>query len=319
MNRQSNPVFSRLSVAPFSRRTAVRLAGQGAIAASLLTWLEPVRVTVARQPEPPQVWSNPEATRDAHGQLIVGGGPIYLSHFPFFMFDTPEHHPHHFQVILEVTFTGDAGDPLAAYLADKGADETALYTFAPSFEPDELVRMLDLIGLTTAAGKAQALPGAIVRGHFERLGASVVQDSVMANVDHVIYAHEFAFDAQPLEALEYILFGQGENLFLAHRIVVPPSFDQVLPVEIEGHTFADEALRSGIIVVLPERSDTIADRLRDGESEAGEAWWRGQEDEETPTKLTITAGPEIFFEESELFRNGQLTTTEAEREGGFGS
>ncbi len=230
------------------------------------------------------------------------------------MFHSPSHHPHHFQVILEVAFTADDGDPLAAYLADKEANDTTLYSFAP----DEQDRMLDLIGLGSGAEPDRSLHGTIVRGHFERHPRSDVQTNVTATVEHVIYAHEFAFNAQPLEDLEYILFGQGENLFLAHRIIMPPSFDQVFPVQIEGTSFSDDALREGIIVAIPERSDTIADRLQDGEQVGGEAW-QAASGETIATNFTITAGSEIFFEEGELRFPGELMpSTEAEIAAGFG-
>jgi hypothetical protein len=53
VNARSFQASSRHSATPYSRRNALRFAGQGAIAASLMTWLGPEVVGVAQQAEPP--------------------------------------------------------------------------------------------------------------------------------------------------------------------------------------------------------------------------------------------------------------------------
>ena len=89
---------------------------------------------------PPKAKPPPDPTFGGHGQLIVGTGPIYLSHLPMFMFD-PASHPHNFQVLLEVTFTASGGsDPQETYVRDRLDTGTRVYTLAP-----EKFVMLDLV------------------------------------------------------------------------------------------------------------------------------------------------------------------------------
>jgi hypothetical protein len=52
--------------------------------------------------------------------------------------------------------------------------------------------------------------------------------------------------------LEYLLFGKGTDLFLAHLITAPPDFDQVLGVKVTGHQFTADELANGVHVVFPK-------------------------------------------------------------------
>ena len=117
--------------------------------------------------------------------------------------------------------------------------------------------------------------------------------------------------------MEYILFGDSDELFLAHRITQAPDFDQILPVHIDGGAFPAAALRQGIIVAIPERENLLAARLIDGDAVEGEA-----RDAVTglllATGVPITAGPEIYFEEGELAFPAEFAPTPAESDAGFG-
>src|SRR4029453_14294133 len=66
------------------------------------------------------------------------------------------------------------------------------------------------------------------------------------------------------EDLTYLLFGRGDELFLAHVISEPPDFDQILSAQLAGAHPDEDELNAGIEVVLPGRPNTAAERLRDG-------------------------------------------------------
>lgn len=318
--------FAHSSIAGIvvSRRTALQgAAGAGAALALLAagrSFVAPVR---AAQPEgPPPDWFRPNATLGGHGQVIVGEGPVYLSHLPMFMFDTPRNHPHHYQVILEVSLPEEA---MASYLADREEFEVApLYTL----EPTEPAAMLDVILPDAAESPVTTLQGRIIRGHWERGGQpqpfgapfGVVAEEVEATVEGVVYAHEFAFQPRPLDRLEYVLFGAGEQRFLAHRITAVPDFDQIVAVTIADDAFSDAQLREGIVVAVPDRQNVLGERLREGDEAQGEAWLAGT-GVALASGFALTAGRELFFEEGELRRfpltNEDFATTEAEEEAGF--
>ena len=105
-------LFDRLSVSlatRITRRSAVRnlgLAGTSVLAFGVLG----IRSSGAAQQEglPPAWFRTSQSCRDdatcgRHTQVIFGAGPVYASHLPLFMFDSPGNHPHHYQVITEVT------------------------------------------------------------------------------------------------------------------------------------------------------------------------------------------------------------------------
>jgi hypothetical protein len=310
---------SRNESVGISRRTALQgaaLAGASlALLAAKRSLVAPAR---AAQTGPPPEWLTKDATKHLHGQLILGEGPVYLSHLPMFMFDPPEFHPHHYQVIVEATFPEEA---MEAYLADRAGVENPFYTFRPT----TLIPMLDIIALALNGGPGELIVGDIIRGHWERGGEpqpfgiewDEVHEGTAATVERVIYAHEFAFEPPPQEILEYVLFGAGDQLFLAHRITAPPDFDQVLPVTMESGAFSDEQLRAGIILAIPERENTIAARLMEGDEATANARQSGT-GVALAAELPISAGRELFFEETELRENGFLGHSEIEIEAGFG-
>lgn len=308
------------SVISVSRRTALRAMGLVGASAAVLRALGTRSATAAQPDSPPGDWFKPGMTHSGHGQVIIGDGPIYLSHLPMFLFDNDffgqRGHPHHYQVILEVSFGGAGADD---YLIDRQETGAPLYTLAPS-----PFHMLDLVAPVPENSRLSSFTGTIFRGHFERqrdpqpfdIEPAMLPNDVQVDVTRVIYGHEFSFHPAPLEHLEYILFGEGEDLFLAHRITRPPDFDQILPVRIEDHTFDDEELQQGIIVAVPDRDNTLSERLMDGDAVSGDARSAG-----TGVLLAsgfeIDAGPEFYFEESELHFPA-VDDTQAEIDADFG-
>ena len=310
-----------------SRRVAVRRLGLASTAATGLGFFGSPPVTASQDSSlpqsPPPEWFDSGRTDALHGQVVIGDGPIYLSHLPMFMFEDsdrqghPGYHPHHYQVILEVTFSGDGADD---YLADRQQTGAPFYTLAPS-----TFHMLDLISPVPETEPLSSFMGKIVRGHFERrnepqpfgIEREELPNQVKVDVTRVIYAHEFSFRPTPPAQLEYILFGTGANLFLAHRIITPPDFDQLLPVRLEGQTFPEASLQRGIIVTIPGRANTLAERLMDGQKADGEA-----RDAATgvllATGFRVSSGREFYFEEGELRYPAAFDSTPAEIDAGFG-
>jgi hypothetical protein len=60
-------------------------------------------------------------------------------------------------------------------------------------------------------------------------------------VKQVVHFREFDSKTKRPAHLEYLLFGKGGKFFLAHLIVAPPDFDQLLSVKVTRHQFTDRA------------------------------------------------------------------------------
>ena len=191
-----------------------------------------------------------------HGMLVVGQDTAFFYHLPMFM------SPHDYQVILEGTLSQPGSDPQRVYREDrKGHPETRVYTFAPVpyILPD----------LFPPAPKRRAIQGDLFRGHFERppeypekpfkIGTGV--DVTIANV---VFVKKLLPVSSPPDHLEYVLFGKGRELFLAHRISRRGDFDQVISAAITGHQFSDDELRKGIPVQFTGKADTSEQRLAKG-------------------------------------------------------
>ena len=77
--------------------------------------------------------------------------------------------------------------------------------------------------------------------------------------------------SSPPDHLEYVLFGKGRELFLAHRISRKGDFDQVVSAAIKGHQFSDDELRKGIPVQFTGKANTSKQRLAKGVKVSGTA------------------------------------------------
>jgi hypothetical protein len=229
-----------------------------------------------------------------HGMLIVGEETIYVSHLPMWMA------PHNFQVILEVTFKGPH-QPQARYVDDRKTTGTRLYTL----EPEEFdIKKLAPTG-PQRLPSLSSFRATIWRNHFEPHPVThpgqrfMIAQDAKVHVENVVYFQELHPHGPGLQALEYLLFGKGQELFLAHVITQPPDFDQVLSVQVGNHQFTDEDLLQGVRVVFPGRANTISSKIKEGEQILGKARIVGQ-DAAGGIDLPVAVGIELYFETEDL-------------------
>ncbi|MER6408063.1 hypothetical protein ABT269_32160 [Streptomyces viridosporus] len=227
----------------------------------------------------------PKAT---HGMVVVGEETVYLSHMPMFMA------PHAFQYLLEVTLQSAAGDARQLYVDDRRTTGTAVYTLAP-----EPFRISDLIAPEGQRPKLTSFTGTLFRGHFERGGVEIL-DQVTVAVQDIVHFHPFHHHASRPAALNYLAFGKGKELFLAHRITKAPDFDHHIAVRpvpgATGTVLTDDLLREGPRLEITGRADRPEDRLR----ESDQVTVRFLEGGPADVDLQLTVGREIYEEEGDL-------------------
>ena len=221
-----------------------------------------------------------------HGMLIVGEQTVYLSHLPIFG------SPHDYQVILEATFTKSGSDPQADYVSDRKRTGKKLYTL----EPERFV-LTDL----AAATPTHSFKASIYRDHFERFRSERAKEGariaggVDVKVTRVIHFRKFDPKATTLSQLEYLLFGKGTELFLAHSITKPPDFDQVLSVQT-SRPFTDQELSRAVSIVFPGRTNQSSQRIKGVAPMTG----RTKVVADNASAITFRPGKELYFEEGEL-------------------
>jgi hypothetical protein len=253
--------------------------------------------------------SSAEDPPGTHNMLVIGEKTMFLSHLPMFgelnastnQFDSV----HRYQAILQATLT-KTGE--SVYVSDReNHPKMKMYTLSP--EDFILPRLVKGDSRSTLS----AFQGTIFRGHLERGGEKIreLQD-IRVQVTRVILFQELHPDSRKLLRLEYILFGKGDELFLAHRITKPPDFDQILSVQIPKGTFSDAELATGVSITVPERGNSAAQRvLTSQEVRATFA----TADEKRVT--TIRCLEEIYFEEGELFSPPTFRRTDLEKKADF--
>jgi hypothetical protein len=190
----------------------------------------------------------------SHHMVVFGHESVFMSHLA--MFSVPEHA---YQVILEAELTGAGSDPQQIFQQDWAEHpKVAFYTFAP--EPFVLS---DLLPTADQPPKATTFSGDLWRNHLEQKKTHPVEiaSGVTVNVKNIVCGRRFDVSAPPLSQLEYILFGRGQEVFLAHLITRPPDFDQLIQVTVTP-AFSDDDLSRGHIVTVDGRGNTEDQRIQ---------------------------------------------------------
>jgi hypothetical protein len=272
----------------------------------------------------------PQDKPDTHNMLVVGEQTVYLSHLP--MFDgvngnrTSFTSPHRYQVILEATFADGAKNLTETYTADRRGHATEkMYSINPALFvlPD-----LDPNGKALKSFRGNT----IFRGHLERQNTPIIgfmdsqsdppRNGVLdVNVTRVVHFHKFTPGAAKPAQLQYILFGKGTEIFMAHFIAQPPDFDQVIGVKVTGQQFTDEQLASGIKANFAGRPNTAETRLKETQKVLGMFQLAGTDG--TPLAgshakpLEVQVIKEFYFEEGELRIPHTFDPTAEEKKSGF--
>jgi hypothetical protein len=240
-----------------------------------------------------------------HNMLVVGEETVYLSHLPMFQARPKPPMLHRYQVILQVTLAEQE-----RYVKDRREHPTTkIYMLEP-----ELFVLPDLVSTDPKRTPLRSLRATVVRGHLERPGKVPILQNVEVSVQRVTHFRQFDPKAKKPARLEYLLFGKGQELFLAHLITAPPDFDQMLAVKITDHAFTDEELARGVPVGFPGTKNTAASRLREQQRVAGEFKVANTP---APKKIQVEVTRELFLEEGELLVPATFDTTPVEQEAGF--
>ena len=253
--------------------------------------------------------AEPKEEPGVHNWMLVGGQTAFLSHLPMFDHLNPTGTdyltPHRFQVILRAGFTVAGRDASSMYFADRTKNTgVKIFTVQPA-KPFVLPQVAAAPALTSFAGT-------VFRGHLERGGKPVSGlEKVTVNIQSVIHFHKFDPKAAAPQSLEYLLFGNGAELFLAHNIVKPPDFDQILSVKVSDLALSANDLKGAMRLSIPLKKNSPTDRLREGEQAAAET--------ADGRKLTVQAVREFYFEEGELMMPASFADTTEERKSGFSS
>jgi hypothetical protein len=234
----------------------------------------------------PEDGSTPTDKAGGHGMAVIGTQTMFFSHLPMFMT------PHNYQVILEGRLSQPGSDPQRTYREDRAQHPQALYTF----DPVPFV----LPEIAPPAFARKQFSGDLVRGHFEAppefpAKPHVIAGGVTVEIVNVVYFRQLTPQPTRPDHLEYLLFGKGEEIFLAHVISGPPDFDQLVSAKVRGHQFTADELRRGVRVQVPGAAASSAQRIKPGKAVSAQAQVSGKD-----VAVTVEAGAELYFMEREL-------------------
>jgi hypothetical protein len=214
-----------------------------------------------------------------HGMLVLGGETVYISHLPMF------NAPHRYQGIWEVSF-GAEGDREYRTERARPANAKQIFTLAPTEE-------FRLPELTTTK---RSFRGNVFVGHFERDDKRLLLTDVTVTLKKLVHFHPFNRGHRLPEGLTYLLFGTGNERFLAHWVSVAPNFDQVLVV---SPNVSIGEIPPGALFTVPGRRDS--ERLRTGDLVSGVVVAaRGPEQPFLVKPIELRLASEYYFEAGEL-------------------
>jgi len=169
-----------------------------------------------------------------HGMTLMGTEKIYASHLPMF------HSPHDYQIILQLKFTDEVK---AKYLKELQANpQEVLYTLEPEvFVLPEMIQ------------KTKKFKANLYRGHFERGGVKFLEN-VYVEIAQVVYFKKFDGNSRSVN-LQYILFGNAKEQFMAHLIAAKPDFDENLIVTVKNSKIVEYLTKKSFIWVYFDEKD----------------------------------------------------------------
>jgi hypothetical protein len=183
-----------------------------------------------------------------HNMFAFGHNTLFLSHFPSFMA------PHDTQLVLEATLEDANGSLQEVWVSERESHpdqggyimKPEAFALSTLYTPDPPAR--DSFTATFFRGGDEAIPELT---------------DVKVRVTDVVYAKKLD-QSSTFDELRYILFGRGDELFLAHLLSQPPDFDQIVSVRLVGLHPDEDELKRRIDVVFPGRPNTVQQRIRMG-------------------------------------------------------
>jgi hypothetical protein len=180
--------------------------------------------------------------------FAFGHNTLFLSHFPSFMA------PHDTQLVLEATLEDANGTLQEVWVSERESHpdqggyimKPEAFALSTLYTPDPPAR--DSFTATFFRGGDEAIPELT---------------DVKVRVTDVVYAKKLD-QSSTFDELRYILFGRGDELFLAHLLSQPPDFDQIVSVRLVGLHPDEDELKRRIDVVFPGRPNTVQQRIRMG-------------------------------------------------------
>ena len=175
-----------------------------------------------------------------HGMRIVGDESIYLSHMGLFKSSC-----HDYQGIFEVAFTGQ-NDPQQKYLNIQKSD--------PNKNEFTLRPQNDFILPELGSGKTKSFQADLFEGQYERSQTQPkkIAENVTVTVKRVLHFRKFNPGETLPPNLEYLLFGDSKEQYVAHRLTKPNNFDQILKLKTPI-PLSDTELSKALPIVFPNR------------------------------------------------------------------
>jgi hypothetical protein len=175
-----------------------------------------------------------------HGMRIVGDQSIYLSHMGLFKSNC-----HDYQALFEVDFTG-SNDPKNIYLNAQRSDlKKNEFTLKPKnkFELPKL-----------RSGEIKTFNADIFEGQYERplTKPKLIASDVTVNIKQVLYFQPFEPAAKLSSNIQYLLFGNSKEQYVAHKLTRPNDYDQILSVKTPLN-LKDSELSKAVILTFPNR------------------------------------------------------------------
>jgi hypothetical protein len=183
-----------------------------------------------------------------HEFAMFGRKRLYLSHYPMF------HAVHAYQAIAEARLSRGGRDWTSAVLSELARHPKRLYTLSPSKRSSKFTRRRSDWRLPSTFCGGKTFNADV---HWGGKKDQFLARDLSATLTGIIFFRQFQEEDRHNRRLSYIVFGEQDDLYLAHYITVQPDFDQLVAVEAVNGS----PIRPFTKLLLP-RPDGKTTRLR---------------------------------------------------------
>jgi hypothetical protein len=181
---------------------------------------------------------------DQHAFVMLGEKTLFLSHLTMFHMEN-----HCYQLVVQASLPGNF---MQRYLQERAEhpDETF---FLGNSELDLWTVPQLQIGKRTCflADIWRGIPYKKEYTEWPWRGELPVIPNVPVCVERIVYFRHFDLNQEYPKSLSYLLFGAGEEAFLAHLQVKEPDFDQVATLTKRPEWLPEEQLQAAVPINFP--------------------------------------------------------------------
>ncbi|CAH0991026.1 hypothetical protein SIN8267_01127 [Sinobacterium norvegicum] len=175
-----------------------------------------------------------------HGMFMVGDKSLFLLHMPMFT-----NEKHMYQVILKAELSPE----MMSYYRQLRAENPSKAYNLINVDNDKFT-LPDL-----KSGQVTSFKATLFDGYSNDGGGTpgkILKNNIAVKVSKVVVFRHFNFSIDRPAALNFIIFGEGDEMHLSHYIARDPDFQQIITLSTDIDWLSEAQIESGVELSFAE-------------------------------------------------------------------